>query len=555
MVKVQYGIVAYDDNKKSSKIFEVIFNEQFKDLDVEFVRSWDNVDSLIDFTQTKSVAILNELHKILILDKGFNNQIDATKIVEDFISLQEVFNNRGVTRPYLSFATSNQDVYDIFKKGLPLNGHPVFAYQNTRVFRLSKDSQGQIAISDLEKVVNGDADETALSIRTDYESRSELIAKNLERTKNEARNSQTQTLSDIRKSIFETDDISKINKDKHKNRANDDEINTVVDAHDKRPTSVLDNIATKISDEDFNVEDNNQPQTHSELSANDKLARNDKHENLFEQVSENFASKKSHLQNINLIKKIDNEKSTTLFAGKKGSGTTSLIYNLAAAYEAYDKKVLIINIDQYDDIIQYYPGFKTQYHNKEISNVFKTDFKVLGDIVVEASDNIHIISDIGINQHEQNIDVKTKNLERIISYGKNLYDEILIDGGQYFNEIMISSNNTIDNIVFVTSFDDLENLDTISYDAQKMNEIIAYFIETKHKTPGIIVTQVEYRINDKTFVNDILSLNSIIDRSRFIGYIAYDKTWKLQKKSSIPYMYHSDTAFNIINNILIKVVV
>ena len=201
MIKSKFGVVAYDSERKSSKIYLDAFNRQFQQENFDFINAWDSVDSLISLVNDNGVPVINDLNKILILDSGFKNPLSATDVVEDLTSLQEVFANRGVTRPFLLFATTNNRVYDIYKTGASPNGHDLFVYLKTRIFHLTRDSNGSINVAQIANIITGRSDDTALSIRKDYQSRGDLVQNKFEQIKQEATNKNINTLNEIRQQL------------------------------------------------------------------------------------------------------------------------------------------------------------------------------------------------------------------------------------------------------------------------------------------------------------------------------------------------------------------
>lgn len=531
MIKSKFGVVAYDSERKSSKIYLDAFNRQFQQENFEFINAWDSVDSLINLVNDNGVPVINDLNKILILDSGFKNPLSATDVVEDLTSLQEVFTNRGVTRPFLLFATTNNRVYDIYKTGSSPNGHDLFVYLKTRIFHLTRDSNGSINVAQIANIITGRSDDTALSIRKDYQSRGDLVQDKFEQIKQEATNKNINTLNEIRQQLK-----SEAQKDgnqlvKSKDEMVQEQKDKLFDSHERKVNNIFDNLKDEIINNQQNQPQTNQQQNQKKVN------------NIFAHISDEIGQEKTDIDLVKYFKnkklliqdcwqKLLIEKNVICFAGKTGSGTTSLIANFAKIYSMFNRKVLLINFAENDDITSYFSSFADYYQEKRLNNIFEQPFLNLDEILIQVNQNISIISDLGSNQRSQNILVKTRSAKRIIEIAKREYDLILIDCGQNFNEVYANVNSFVDNLIFVSKFDELTKLDDLTNDKILFEQNILNFAEKTSKRPGIVVQQILFPTTYHQIKNEIHKLK-ILDRSRLIGEVAFDKYWQLQKQSQI----------------------
>ena len=87
-------------------------------------------------------------------------------------------------------------------------------------------------------------------------------------------------------------------------------------------------------------------------------------------------------------------------------------------------------------------------------------------------------------------------------------------------------------MIFVSKFDELTKLDDLTNDKILFEQNILDFAEKTSKRPGIVVQQILFPTTYHQIKNEIHKLK-ILDRSRLIGEVAFDKYWQLQKQSQI----------------------
>lgn len=534
MNKSQFGVVAYDMQSKSSKKYILALNQQYRADDFEFVRAWDNVDSLMDFTMRDGVPVINELSKILILDSGFNNQEAADDIVENFMSLQETFNNRGINRPYLLYATSNNRVFDIFKTKSTYHGHDTISYDKTRIFSLTRDSNGSLSSHQLENILLGLLDNTAVSIRHDYQDRGDLLQKNFEHTKQSVSNQHITDINAIREQLKHNAHENNIDTGKKTvEELRQEEQDKAYEAHDRtRPQTAVEKVASQVTNNLDNADNNLSPQF--QTSNNSSVPVNDNKK--ITVVDYLKAYQKMPKTALSFSSKLASETGTILFSGRFGSGVTSTIYNIASMYQSYNRHVLIINLDLYDDLIHYYPTFINFYNQKNLQNVFSSHFITVDSICVDIDNNLSIISDYGNMQREQSITDKVRNLKRLVEVAQHNYEIILIDAGPYFNEAYGNISELLDDIIFVSKLDVLPSLDNFSTNRERLNtNVLHYIINHQDKMPGLIISCLDFQANNSEIRKQIKQLNTSLCNCRLISAVMYDKYWDLQLLSQTPY--------------------
>lgn len=561
-MEIKVGVVAYDQERKSSTIYQNIINNEFGKEGINCIKAWDNVDALISYAMNDNAIILNTLKRILVLDTGFNNSNDTTRMANEFISLQEVFENKGITNPLLTLATSNNELYDLFKTHTEFKGHATFVYDKTRINVLKKDSNGSISAIDLENILMGRSDETALSIRHDYKDRGTVLSEQFDRIQQQAKKQDTNNaLENLRQQLRNEVPEDKLKEEQEKNehksqtqKLKEQQRNDVLAAHERFNGNNLDQLSEQLKDNSLSntlvsskVSDDSSSNTQNrQVYTKDDIVN-------FNDLNKTYKNTKREL--IDYSPKLAIEKNVILFTGKTGSGVTSLMYNIANIYRMYNRKVLMINLDEYDDLIKYDNNFIKYYQQKNIHQAFLTNFVNLDDITINLHNNFSIISDYGKLQHEQNYHEKTRNTERILKNAIRLYDLILIDCGNNFNEVYEKISNQVNNIIVVTNVESLDSLDNFSHEQSRLQQNILNFIYQNKKMPGIVINKLDFKINTNLIENQIKQLKTALNNSRYVGSVLYDKHWNLQINSQVPYCLQSKNKFNKIKYLAERIVV
>lgn len=549
-----FGLVAYDNDRKSSDIYLKAFNQQFNErANIRFVKVWDSVDSLISYILKTGVPTVNELSKILVLDNGFKSQNAAADMVDKFISLEQMFVNRGVNRPYLLWATANNRVYDIFKVHANDNmyeGKELLVYQKTLIFNIRRNSNGSVSMAQIENIVTGRADETALSIRHNYKDRGDLLKENFAHTQKAVDNQELDSINALRDKLKQEAKKNDVAPQPAKQEIKQKQEDKFFNKHDRDiPDDPVDQLQARMQAQHGQANDKELEDTLNDSQVQQFFSEQSK---IDPYSQEGFLKAYRHMHKpaMNYASKIDEEQATILFTGRFGSGVTSTIYNVATMYALHKRKVLIINLDLYDDLVQYFPDFIRFYKRKSLSKVFSSHFVSVDDIAIDVTYNISVISDYGRMQREQNVSEKVRALQRILQYAKHNFDIILIDCGPYFNETYASSGDNIDDIVIVSTLETLESLPNFSTQQDSLNNnLLDFIINHNNKMPGILVSQLSFQAHNAEIRKKILNLDTSLSNCRFISAIMYDKNWNLQVNSHVPYCLQSSYNFNQIQYI------
>lgn len=554
-MKTKMGVVAFDEERQSKEIYKRALNSICEHQDIEFIVAWSNINELMNYIRVEGVPLINSLEKIIVLDEGFPDRRYAKQMVKEFISLQELFNSRGVNYPYLVYATTQQDVYDIFKNNNPVDGHNPLLYNKVRIFRLKTKPDGGFSQGDILNIVTGVVDDTALDITKKIDSNGDILFENLKKVKAEATNGNKDIINQIKEKMKNKEireELSDKEKQLQETKLQQQKIEEdILKPHENKVVNQMDLIKENLRNNP--IEDNEQTQSNLEIPSHDSLEQNDLDKLL------NFYKdeKKAHFEfpvYTNSLNSLSDKNKVILFTGRTGSGVTSTIFNFANVLNNIGKKTLIINLDNYDDLIYYFENYKREFDKKDVNNIFEINFLNLDEISVSMKENIDVISNISENQHELNLNEKLYNLQRMLNIGRNLYDYILIDGNNHINEIYDRVSNSLDEIVVCTTLEQLDQLDNFSSSKIKLNDNIIDFILNKNKYPSILIGKLNFKANNKYLINKIHDLDTSLKHSRLIGSILYDEDWNLQQLSKIPYCLQSKNKLNRLIRIFSEIV-
>lgn len=533
MPKQKIGIVAYDDVTNTKNKYLRAFKSYYADSEYDFVVAWSSTEELISFIRDQGIATINELSRILVFDNAFPNQLDVTDIVNTFVSLEEIMENRKAITPLLSFVTTNQEVYDMFKKELSPEGHELFVYPKTRIHRIKADKNGSFNMGSLNRVIEGYEDQNALAIRNDYEGRETLARREAENFKNNKLNGKAAQIEKIVDSFNQKDEYKKVSHQVNNNK------------------ELIDNLKKKAAAEANNekVEDKNKPSKKSLAEEDAKLhakERNQKSQSsvetrnndLKDEISKATRLLREKSVGLNYDAKIYNDKGTIIIGGLPGSGVSSITANLAMLYAMIDKQVLIVNFSSNDHIINYFKDFKDMYKELGRENVLITKFaRKLKELAVPVFKNINIISDYGITQKAYDIKERLQNYDKIMRMSSQ-YDITLILAGDNYEDVLLSTNQEyLDDIILVSTQDELPELQL-----DLIENLKRYNIKLRHinHSIGLIINKIQYYQSNKDLENNILKLNQPLDKMRLIGSIGYNNEWFTQIKSGYPLIARSN---------------
>lgn len=514
--KQKIGLVAYDNVSSEENRYLKAFRSYYQDSEYYFQNAWSSIEELQEHIRSQGSATLNELSRIIMFDSAFSNQNDTTRIVNQFVSLEELMDNRNVTKPILSFTTTNQQVFDLFKEDLSPEGHDLFPYKKTKVYRIKSDKDGNFNMGDLNKLLKGQLDDSALAIKNEYQGREAISRQVVEDFKKEKLNQEAAKIDELlaKKEKEEVKEEIKNEKDKKEYQT---------DHSEEKEKAILHHTTVV----DVQTQDN---------------------QKLKDQLSSSFRSLRKKSLNLNYDAKIFNDHGTILVGGIPGSGVSSVVANLSMYYAICNKKVLIVNLSNTDHITRYFKDYQDNYHELGRKKVMMTQFsKKLSEISVPVAKNIDLISDFGIVQKSYSEDEMFTNYDRILRLSSK-YDITFILAEENIEKTLEKTNNQYFNdLVFVSTLNDFNDIDVQLFSNLKM---FNKKINSSNVKPGIIINKIEYYQNQKDLSSKILSMNQPFDSFRLIGYFSYDNEWFTQIESGCPLVPRSRKTQNDCHEVL-----
>lgn len=569
-MKQKLAIVAYDDNTNDKNIYLLAMRQQYsREGNYDFVMGWSSIQELIKLIKERGVSMVNELNRIIVLDKAFQNETDVVGNVNEIVSLEEVMQNRGVRSPYLSICTGNQELFDMFKRDVSPEGHDLFSYPKTRIHRL-KTVEGSFQMGQFNKIISGEEDQSALGIRNDYEGRETYARRNAEDFKKQTLNAKAQRIQeviDMKNKSYQNEQITQTrdraqemvdmirssnqNKDSSTVKTGQNTPRQVIEPN--RP--VLSNPMSSDRDGSARMEhpqtgtigmDVNKTVAHGQATQkqnellNKDLYRDDlvkRSERTNAKDLSEFAIDLRKRSDLNFRSKIFNDSGVIIIGGLPGSGVSSITANLGKFYQMTGKNVLIINLSSNDHITRYFKDFRNRYGQLGRKHSLMTKFRSsVNEIAVPVEDRLDLISDFGEVQKAYTIKERLTNYERIIR-SIDRYDITLILAGDNFEEVLMNSNNDLISDLFIVSTQD--ELEEVSLDLIDKKEKYSIKLKQFGKPVGVVVNKIQYQVSQQDMKKRIEVLQPPIDKMRLISLIEYDKDWFTQTESGILSVGHS----------------
>lgn len=559
MAQLKYAIIAYDDEKQSDDVYFETMQALFADDDeIQFINHWGTVNDLINFINNDGNSAVNQIDRLIILDKGFQDQDSATQMTEDFTTLEQTFNNAGIDHPFLVWLTGNQGVYDLCSKDAHKEEPLILCYDRVRIIRLITDSNGNIDNDSLINGIDGTNDNSALSIRKDFMSRGERAIKNLKDRQKATQNraSQTSNLNDISSKLKKRYHLSEEEPKKKNNSGNELE-NVLENMH--KAEKKLDKELGK-SRKSFEVPDveKESPRKSIVHSADDNLIAqiNDLTKELSERTE----------YNLRVKYQTNHHTFTIVVAGKHGSGVSSVVANLAECFAYLNQKVLIINSSENDGVTRYFPNFANLYKENKRHKVLADRSNKSGNQTryIPVTSMIDLMSDLGATQSNYSIDERIGGLSTFLLNDKSEHQIILIDAGENaYQAIHLIGKINLSSLVFVTNndFQSIRDLMLIGHSKQRLSGTLKSVFQDQPL--GLIVNQctnkdfisTKERMTESELRKEIMKLSPPLDRLSLLGKIPYYSEWHLQSLINTRACYFDDEIFEIMLKIAERTVV
>lgn len=551
--KVNVGVVIqFQSGGETTSADEICkaLNTEFSKSQFNFAVGWNTVDDLKYAVKNDGVSIINELSKILVFDSGFSNNIDATSMINKFISLEEIMSMRGVRSPELILATGHQGLYDLFKHELSPEKHELFSYEKTKVVKIEVDETGLFNLSYFHSLLTNSF-KNFLSIKNAYRGREEVAKEELNRLQAQKKNKTASVADRIKAQIKERDAAMQARAEQAKKKADPEEEQA---KKDKATQAKMKGVLNHVDDKPNNSTQETGLSTTREFNHGGNQ-RQQQFADEFQKIRYEMhltAKETKQKELLNFDSKIYDDTGTILIGGLSQSGTSSTIANLAQYYALMNKKVLIINLSDNDHITRYFKDFIPKYSKLGRKNVFLTNFqKKLSEISIPVKPNIELISDYGLSQKNLTLDERLTNYSRIIRFATE-YDIVLIDTGINFEEVLLrTSMDFLDDVLIITTQDDLNE---IPIDLVKHPYNFGEKIQHLKHPIGVIVNKIQYQVDNNTLNQAILKLPIPLDSSRLIGAISYQNDWFQQRMSGVLSVTYNETQRLIFHELAKKVI-
>lgn len=534
------GIVAYDEVSNDKNVFQNAFATYYAKTGLyDFAVSWSSIDELMKYIRESGVATLNELSRILVLDQAFENRLDTTNIVNKFVSLEELMYNRSVTHPILTYATGQQEVYDLFKRKSSPEGHPLFPYEKTRVNRIKTGANNAIPMGQFTRILNGEMDDNALAIRNDYTGRETVARQQVENFKKHKLNGRAGEIDNVIERLKQGENNGEPEGQAGERLTNKEVKDVIKKAKEKKRQEEL--------AKNYRPKEKEIRQEKARLHA-DKVTDLEKNQN--KSISSQLLTLANNLRSanfaLNFNNKLYNDRGIVIFGGLMGSGCSSVVANLAMFYALMEKKVLIANLSSSDHITRYFKSYHQRYNelNRKQSLITR-GAKTIKEISVPVAKNIELISDFGAVQKAYTIKQRLTNYNQIMMASG--YDIVIVLAGDNFEPVFLQTNQEyINDVVLVSPQADLQELglDLIT----NTNKLVAKEKYLKHPL-GLIINQIQYYESPEVVQRNILSLDPPLDRLRLIGEITHEDNWFLQARAGVPLVATSSLVKNYFTEI------
>lgn len=570
--KLRLAVIAYDDEKQSAEVYFEALQQLFKDdEDISFINHWGTIQDVIKFIHNNGNNVLNEIDRIILLDQAFSQSVSATDMTEEFVTLEQVMENNGITHPYLAWLTINQECYDICKTNKTPKGQTILSYERVRIIRLKSDRNGEIDTNSLIDGVDGTSDRTGLTIRKDFKSREEramdALNEHLTSTKNKGRKTDTlNNMSDLLRQRYgldpkksDNDSKRKIGQQKNnKSKTSNKAVKTYED---------LESNANKITD---NLKKRNHEKNAlnaTETNVDKKTFSNINKQNALEQIKTHINELCSKT-NLNLETKFFTKHKTFIIVvgGTKGSGVSSVVANMAECFACFNQKTLIINVSDNDDITNLFKDFDSKYHQGNRQQVLHNRVKTKDNKgrYIPVTSKIDLISDLGETQANYTKAERTNELNNFLVCDHQEHNIILIDAGEnLFNVIKKIGKINLTSLIFVTDnrIQSIKNLGQLGNTKQQLKgELVTLF---KQQPLGLIVNKCtnhdfidsQHRMTEKNLNHFLPNLKPPFDRLCLLGKIPYYKDWNLQYTIHQRACYFNDEIFEVMKIIAERSVV
>ena len=220
-----------------------------------------------------------------------------------------------------------------------------------------------------------------------------------------------------------------------------------------------------------------------------------------------------------------------VIGSKGGVGTTTVAVNLATSLAELEGSPLVALIDMnlLFGEIPLFLDVKSVFNWGEVArNISRLDSTYLMSILSKHSSGVHVLpSPTGLD----GVNVATPEIiKKLLGLMQNVFDFIVIDGGQSLDDISLKILEVSDMVLLVAilSLPCLTNLKRLLWTFQKLGypqeENIKIIISRYHKKSVISLKEAEETLNRKIFwliPNDYLTTMSAINQGKTLSMVAH----------------------------------
>jgi pilus assembly protein CpaE len=219
-----------------------------------------------------------------------------------------------------------------------------------------------------------------------------------------------------------------------------------------------------------------------------------------------------------------------VMGGKGGTGTTTVAVNLAVSLaENKNLKVALIDMNLLFGEIPLFLSIESGYHWGEIiKNIARLDNTFLMNILSRDSSGIYVLPSPG-RLTGGNISATPQIMEQLLRIMKEMFDYVIIDGGQSMNDIALKILEMSESVLVVSilSIPCLSNTNRVLTTFRELGypplENVRVIINRYYKQSGISIEDAEKAIESRIFwkiPNDYKATVSAINQGKPLGKIA-----------------------------------
>lgn len=146
---------------------------------IDFVAHWKTVREFTEVMMTAGSMALNTINRVVILQTGFMNPMDANACLDELVKMQQALIKSGVQSTKVVLMASSVDIFDKIKQ-FP---NKYMLYKHFMVTNAQRNSEGKIDVMVLDGIITGSSDNELFTITTSFRDEGDMLKENSERLK------------------------------------------------------------------------------------------------------------------------------------------------------------------------------------------------------------------------------------------------------------------------------------------------------------------------------------------------------------------------------------